>query len=127
MANWTPTDSGNYLPISNIFANAVTDATISGSGGIFVPYANFLSFDASSNDDFREFVYSVLDASFVYYTDMNATLSPGGSGLTGLTMSRGVDSSNLLADNPTISKNFNVSTVLNVTGVEYNVAEEMKP
>jgi hypothetical protein len=127
MANWTPTESGTYLSISNIFANAVTNATVGGSGGLFIPYSNFASFDGSSNDDFREFVYSILDASYTHYADVNPTLTAGGSGLTGLTMNRGVDSSNLLADTPSISKTFNVSTVLNVTGVEYDVAEEMKP
>lgn len=129
MANWTPAESGAYLPISSIFANADVDATLGGSGGIFIPYGNLSSFDGSTTDDFREFLYSVVDATYDYYVDVNTALTADGSGVLGnLTMSRGVDSSNLLNETtPTITKTFTISTVLNVAGVTYDVAEEVKP
>ena len=120
--SWTSANSGEFLPLNKIFANSLS-ITHSASGGVFIPYDNLPS--TTGVNDFREFVYSVLDKSYEYIVDANADLVAAGSGtIANLTISRSVDSSNILAATPTISKSYSVSSTLNVVGATYDVAEE---
>lgn len=132
---WSPTNSGTYLPITTLFPGSVTvisAATTTGGGGsavggsgVFIPFSALSSYKIATSGDFREFVYSVVDAAFDRVTDVNTDLVANGSGvLANLVMNRSVDASNLTNTLPSVAKNYTINSTLNVTGVNYDVAEE---
>lgn len=118
--SWSPANSGYFLPITTLFANSVCSAT-----GITIPFSSLESYGASTSGDFREFVYSVLDAAYSRVVNVNNELIAGDSGvLQNLTITRTVDTTNVIGNNPTITKSFTVSSVLKVSNATYDVAEE---
>jgi hypothetical protein len=117
---WSPTASGYFLPVTTVF----TGAACSGLG-ISVPFGSLDSYKAATSGDFREFVYSVVEAAYNRVVDVNAELTAGDSGvMQNFTITRSVDTSNVLGDTPTITKSYTVTSVLNVSNATYDVAEE---
>jgi len=118
--SWSPANSGSFLPITTVFAGASCSAT-----GVTIPFAALQSYGASTSGDFREFVYSVVDAAYNRVVDVNAALTAGDSGvLQNFTVTRSVDTSNVVGQNPTITKSYTISSVLKVSNATYDVAEE---
>lgn len=135
MATWSPTNSGTFLPISFAFPGSVTvtssqtttggGGTAVGGSGIFIPFSALQSYTVETSGDFREFVYSVIDASYDRISSINTALQAGGSGtLSNLAMSRSVDATNLTNTTPSVLKSYVVTSTLNVSGLSYDVSEE---
>lgn len=117
---WSPTQSGVYLPLSGVFSGAVISST-----GVTLPYSSLESFgiDAPKNSgDFREFVYSVVDKAYQRVAALNTELAATDSGINNFTMTRSIDTANLL--DGTISKTYTITSVLKVSNATYDVAEE---
>jgi hypothetical protein len=117
---WSPAQSGVYLPLSGVF----TGATI-GASDVTIPYAALESFGTVSpknSGDFREFVYSVVDKAFQRLSTLNTELAATDSGINNFTITRSVDTSNLL--DGTVTKSYTITSVLSVKGATYDVAEE---
>ena len=134
---WSPTNSGTYLPITTLFPGSITvisAATTTGGGGsavggsgVFIPFSDLSSYKIATSGDFREFVYSVVDAAFDRVTAVNAALAsqdPAVAPLANLSMTRLLDATNLTNVSPSVSKSYTINSTLNVTGVTYDVAEE---
>jgi hypothetical protein len=114
---WSPTQSGVYLPLSGVFAGA----TIGGSA-VSIPYDALESYKAANSGDFREFVYSVVDKAYQRLSNLTTELAATDSGINNFTITRSVDTSNLL--NGTVTKSYTITSVLSVKGATYDVAEE---
>ena len=117
---WSPANSGQFLPITTVFPNASCSAT-----AVTIPFASLESYSAANSGDFREFVYSVIDAAYNRVTNINSALTAGDSGvLQNFTVSRSVDTSNVVDAVPTITKSYTVNSILRVKNATYDVAEE---
>jgi hypothetical protein len=118
--SWSPAHSGQFLPITTAFASAACSNT-----AVTIPFAALESYGASTSGDFREFVYSVVDAAYNRIVDINDTLTASDSGvLQNFSITRSVDTTNVVGDNPTITKSYTITSVLNVSNATYDVAEE---
>ena len=118
--SWSPTTSGHFLPITSVFAGATCSNTT-----LTVPLSTLESYKAATSGDFREFVYSVVEAAYNRVTDVNAELTAGDSGvMQNFTITRSVDTTNVLGDTPTVTKSYTITSVLNISNATYDVAEE---
>ena len=84
------------------FPNIVTDAVVSATTGIFIPYGDLESVSDSTKDDIRQIVYSVLEAVADEYLSL-----PTGSGSTQMSITRSlyVPSDNIIRKQYTVNLN----------------------
>lgn len=104
--------SFNVSP-TGYFPNIVTDAVVSASTGIFIPYQDLESVDIDTKNDIRQLVYSFLEAVADEYLSL-----PAGSGSTQMSISR---SATVPSDN-VVRKVY--STIANLEFGELSVRDE---
>jgi len=119
---WSPTQSGNMFPGRSVFFPGIVagSSTVTGTSGVFIPFAALESYNIGNSGEIGELVYSIVDK---FTTGLN-NLSGVATATDDLPTKFSATRQTSLTSDSTATKTFNLTFGLNVSSAKYDLQSE---
>jgi len=119
---FSPTQSGNMFPGRNVFFPGIIagPSTVTGTSGIFIPFAALESYNVGNSGEIGELVYSIVDKFVTGLNNLSGVPTLADDLPSKFSASR---QTSLTSDN-TATKTYSMSFDLNVSSAKYDLQSE---